>query len=131
MRPNVDMAQVQVQPPKTGCLNEPCAENLTVHILPPPSKTMTHKREVQLLTSIANDLDDARPPMSHDWLVANHVTLDEANAICTILGYVIRGITRAPKDQRNAIILYGIAEPFEEDKPASTRSKACAQKISK
>lgn len=53
-------------------------------------------RTEKLLLSIANDLEDGRCAMNHEWLVENEVTADECCALADKMAALLRGWVQSP-----------------------------------
>lgn len=53
---------------------------------------------------VAQQFENASSPMHHEWLVENHVTLDECGALCDKLAAIIKGYLQSPHRIQLAVL---------------------------
>jgi hypothetical protein len=70
---------------------------------------MTTRME-HLLTRLADDLEDGRTPLSHEFLVTNAVTADECNDLMNRVAAVLRGYVNAPRKAQLLILAGSVIE---------------------
>ena len=69
---------------------------------------MPQTRQEELLNGAAQDLLDARSPLSLEFLVEHDVSADECMGLSELMGHIVKGYTLAPPLVQDNLLLAGI-----------------------